>query len=131
MRNIELIKGGRYQRLLPESYFFECRNDEAIQRVRKDIEDYYENHFPYTQEKVVEELMKYNTTRLRYLLKLYYQQNSDQGIYFIYKSAYRAGNNKYRPTEAFLYKTLWTDIRAPLKTIFLSILPFLFLYGSS
>jgi hypothetical protein len=111
MQNRELVKGSRYQRLLPEPYFFEYRNDEAIREVRKDIEDYYDNHFPYTQEKVVEELMKYNNTRLRYLLKLYYQQNSDQGIYFIYKSACKAGNRHYRPSEIFLYKTLWTDIK--------------------
>jgi hypothetical protein len=115
MQNSELIRRSRYQRILPEPYFFQYRNDEAIQEVRKDIEDYY-NHFPYThtqeaQEKIAEELMKYGNTRLQYLLKLYYQQNSVQGIYFIYKSACRAGNNHYRLTEAFLYKTLWTDIK--------------------
>jgi hypothetical protein len=112
MQNPEMVKESRYQLLLPEPYFLEYRNDEAVKKARKDIENYYENIGSYyTQEKIAEELMKYNNTRLRYLLKLYYQRNSEQGIYFIYKSAYKAGNNNYRPTEAFLYKTLWTDIR--------------------
>jgi hypothetical protein len=111
MQNPELVKGSRYQRLFPEPYFLEYRNDEAVQSARKDMEDYYDNHFSYTQEKIAEELMKYNNTRLRYLLKLYYRRNSEQGIYFIYKSAYKAGNKNYRPPEVFLYKTLWTDIR--------------------
>jgi 3',5'-cyclic AMP phosphodiesterase CpdA len=111
MQNSKLVKGSRYQNLLPESYFFKYRNDEAVQKARKDIEDYYDYHFPYTQEKIVEELMKYNNTRLQYLLKLYYQQNSNQGIYFIYKSAYKNGNNTHRLSESLLYKTLWTDVR--------------------
>jgi hypothetical protein len=111
MQNLELIKGSRYQRIFPEPYFFEYRNDEAAQEAKKDIEDYYDNHLPYTQGKLVEELMKFNNTRLRYLLKLYYQRNSEQGIYFIYKSACKAGNNNYRPSETFLYKTLWVDIK--------------------
>jgi hypothetical protein len=112
MQNLELVKGSRYQRLLPEPYFLEYRNDEAVQRMREDIENYYKNiESYYTQGKIAEELMKYNNTHLRYLLKLYYQRNSEQGIYFIYKSAYKAGNKNYWPTETFLYKTLWTDIR--------------------
>jgi hypothetical protein len=111
MQNPELVKGSRYQRLFHEPYFFEYMNDEAAQIVGKDIEDYYNRSYTHTQEKIADELMKYNNTRLRYLLKLYYQQNSGQGIYFIYKSAYRAGNNYYRPSESFLYKTLWTDIK--------------------
>jgi hypothetical protein len=111
MQNLELIKGSRYQRIFPEPYFFEYRNDEASRETKKDIEDYYDNHLAYTQEKLVEELMRYNNTRLRYLLKLYYRQNSEQDIYFIYKSIYRAGNKNYRPEETFLYKTIWTDIK--------------------
>jgi hypothetical protein len=82
MQNSELIKGSHYQLLLPEPYFFKYRNDEAVQRARKDIEDYYDYHLPYTQEKVTEKLMKYNSTRLQYLLK-FYRQVSEQCIYFI------------------------------------------------
>jgi hypothetical protein len=40
MQNSELIKGSRYQRLFPEPYFFEYRNDEAIQETKRDIKDY-------------------------------------------------------------------------------------------
>jgi hypothetical protein len=82
MQNQELVKGSRYQRLFPEPYFFEYRNDEASQKARKDLEYYY-NNISYSQEKLVEKLMKYNNTHLQYLLKLYYRQNSEQGIYFI------------------------------------------------
>jgi hypothetical protein len=82
--SLKLVKGSRYQRLLPEPYFFKYRNDEAVQKARKDIEYYYDN-LPYPLEAVAEKLIKYSNTRLRYLLKLYYQQNSEQGIYFIYK----------------------------------------------
>jgi hypothetical protein len=64
MKNPEMVKGSRYQRLLLEPYFFTYRNDEAVQRARKDMEDYYDNHLSYTQEKLVGELMKYNNTRL-------------------------------------------------------------------
>ena len=111
MQNSELIKGSRYQRILPEPYFFEYRNDEAVQRARKDIEDYY-NNISYSQEKLAEKLMKYNNTRLQYLLKLYYHQNSEQGIYFIYKSACKAYKiENFRPGEIFFYETLWTDIQ--------------------
>jgi hypothetical protein len=84
MQNKELIKGSRYQRILPEPYFFEYRNDEAVQRARKDLEDYY--NFSYAQKILAEKLMKYSNTRLQYLLKLYYRQNSEQGIYFIPES---------------------------------------------
>jgi hypothetical protein len=104
MTNSELIKGSRYQRLI-EPYFFTYRNDEAVQIARKDIEDYYDT-VSYSQKELVEKLMKYNNTRLQYLLRLYYHKNY-QGIYFIYKSVYRA----YNYPEAFLYKTLWTDIK--------------------
>jgi hypothetical protein len=111
MQNQELIKGSRYQRLFPEPYFFEYRNYEAVQEARKDIKHYYDNHtFIYTYEKIVEELTKYNNTRLQYLLKLYYQRNLQQGIYFIYKSACKNGNKWYRLSEAVIYKILWTDI---------------------
>jgi hypothetical protein len=104
MKNSGLIKGSRYQRLI-EPYFFMYRNDEAAQQVRRDMEDYYDG-VSYSLEELVEKLMKYNNTRLRCLLKLYYRKDY-QGIYFIYKSAYRS----YNSSEAFLYKTLWTDIK--------------------
>jgi hypothetical protein len=56
--------------------------------------------------------MKYNNTRLQYLLKLYYHQNSEQGIYFIYKSACKAYKiDNSRPGENFFYQTLWTNIQ--------------------
>ena len=110
MQNSELIKGSRYQRIFPEPYLLEHRNDEAAQTAKKDIKD---NLF-YSQEKIVEKLMKYSNTRLQYLLKLYYQRNSEQGIYFIYKSActtYKTYNNSWF-SEASLNKTLWTDIQS-------------------
>jgi hypothetical protein len=60
--------------------------------------------------------MKYNNTRLQCLLKLYYKQQpnsaQDHNIYFVYKSVfktYKYGNNW--PSQYFLYKTLWTDIK--------------------
>jgi hypothetical protein len=81
------------------------RNDKAARIARKDLEDDYGNII-YSPEKIVEKLMKYNNTHLQYLLRLYYHKNY-QGIYFIYKSADKA----YKSTEAFLYKTLWTDIK--------------------
>jgi DNA repair photolyase len=104
MTNSGLIKGSRYQRFI-EPYFFTYRNDRAARIARKDLEDDYGNII-YSSEKIAEKLMKYSNARLQYLLKLYYHKNY-QGIYFIYKSAYKA----YRSTEAFLYKTLWTDIQ--------------------
>jgi hypothetical protein len=38
-----------------------------LPKEQKNIQGYYGNHSPCTQEKAVEGLMKYNTTRLRYL----------------------------------------------------------------
>jgi hypothetical protein len=110
MENPELIKGSRYQRILPEPYFFEYRNDEAAQRARKDIEDNLYRFYP--QKTLAEKLMKYNNTRLQYLLKLYYHLNSEQGIYFIYKSACKAYIiDNSRSGENFFYQTLWTNIQ--------------------
>jgi hypothetical protein len=107
MENSELVKGNRYQHILPEPGLLEYRNDEAVQTARRDIED---NFYKYNPQEVVQKLMKFNNTRLQYLLKLYYQcHNPDQYIYFIYQSAYKTYNFGF--TEAYLYKTLWTDIQ--------------------
>jgi hypothetical protein len=114
MQNIELVKGSRFQRVFPEPYFYapKIHTEEA----GKDIENYYDKLSYSSLEAIAEQLMKYNNTRLQYLLKLYYKQQSypeqDRSIYFIYKSA--AMSYKYFntcPTQLFFYKTLWTDIK--------------------
>jgi hypothetical protein len=114
MKDFELIKGSRFQRVFPEPYFYgpKIHTEEA----GKDIENYYDKLSYSSLEAIAGRLMKYNNTRLQYLLKLYYKQQSyseqDRSIYFIHKSA--AMSYKYFnacPTQKFFYDTLWTDIK--------------------
>jgi hypothetical protein len=69
MQNIELVKGSRFQRVFPEPYFYgpKIHTEEA----RKDIENYYDKLSYSSLEAIAEQLMKYNNTRLQYLLKCY------------------------------------------------------------
>jgi hypothetical protein len=115
MQNIELVKGSRFQRVFPEPYFYAPAI--RIDGIRKDIENYYDKLSYSSLETIAEQLMKYNNTRLQYLLKLYYKQQSypeqDRSIYFIYKSAampYKYFNTC--PTQIFFYDTLWADIKS-------------------
>ena len=79
------------------------------------IDDHYDQIFldTYNYEATAEKLMKHNNTRLQYLLKLYSQRRSEQGIHYIYKSACRTYKywNDFPPSQDYLYKILWTDIR--------------------
>jgi hypothetical protein len=107
------MEGSRFQRIFPEPCFYEPKRQ--IEEFRKDIEAYYDK-LSYPLDAIAEKIMKYNNTRLQYLLKLYYKQQpkstQDHNVYFVYKSAsktYKYGN--IWPPLAFLYKTLWTDIK--------------------
>ena len=83
--DLELIKGSRYQRIFPKGYFLQRRHDESFKKAIDDIDDHYDQIFrtTYNYETTAEKLMKYNNTRLQYLLKLYYQRRSEQGIHYI------------------------------------------------
>ena len=60
--DLELIKGSRYQRILPEGYFSPRRQDESFKQAMKDVEEYYDKLFYTNYEATAEKLMKYNNT---------------------------------------------------------------------
>jgi hypothetical protein len=109
MQNLELIKGSRYQRSYPEPYFCHYRQNKAMIDARNDIDSYFDKLYG-SYDFIQERLTRYNNTRLQYLLILYYyRQNTKSNIHIVYKSIQRAAYNRYE--QAFLYKTLWTDIK--------------------
>jgi hypothetical protein len=138
MQEMEIIKRSRFQRLFPESALLGYGEHQGLpEEIRKSLEIYIDNYYYLpefskhyfdrlqdSQDFIKQNLMRYNNTRLQYLLTLYYYRRNchmKYYIYIVYRSAYRIYRHCLSTTNYYiepayleqplLYQFLWTDIK--------------------